>query len=208
MSEKTYLAVNDWLIDAGGGRMIPVIQDKKYTVEDYYNTSEDDHVELINGVFYDMAPPSRKHQRISMQLSILIGNYIRENNGPCQAYAAPFGIQLSADDDTTIVEPDISVICDKEKLTDRGCTGAPDWIIEIVSPGNPAHDYIRKLNLYYRAGVRLYWIVDPDTESVAIYDFENKELIPAEYSFNDKVKVSIYSDFIVDFEDIKKELQV
>ncbi len=186
--------------------MIPVEKEEIYTVEDYYNTSNDEHVELIKGVFYDMAPPSRRHQRISMELSILIGNYIRKKNGPCEVYAAPFGVQLNADDDTTIVEPDISVICDKGKLTDRGCTGAPDWIIEIVSTSNPAHDYIRKLNLYYKAGVRLYWIVDPDAESVAVYDFENKELIPVEYSFDDKVDVGIYGDFAVDFSEIKKEL--
>ncbi len=92
MSEKTYRAVNDWLIDAGGGRMIPVTKDKKYTVENYYNTSINDHVELINGVFYDMAQPSRKHQRISGELFGMIREHIRENNGPCQAYAAPFFI--------------------------------------------------------------------------------------------------------------------
>ena len=206
MSEKTYLAVNDWLIDAGGGRMIPVIKDKKYTVEDYYNTSEDDRVELINGIFYDMAPPSREHQRISGELFTTIRNHIRDNSGLCEIYAAPFGVQLSAEDETTIVEPDISVICDKDKLTERGCIGAPDWIIEIVSRGNPANDYIRKLNLYMRAGVRLYWIVDPDTESVAVYDFENKILAPAEFSFDDKITVGIYKDFSIDFSEIKKEI--
>ena len=206
MSEKTYLAVNDWSIDAGGGRMIPVIKDKKYTVEDYYNTSEDDRVELINGIFYDMAPPSREHQRISGELFTTIRNHIRDNSGLCEIYAAPFGVQLSAEDETTIVEPDISVIYDKEKLTERGCTGAPDWIIEIVSRGNPANDYIRKLNLYMKAGVRLYWIVDPDTESVAVYDFENNVLAPAEFSFDDKITVGIYKDFSIDFSEIKKEI--
>ena len=103
------------------------------------------------------------HQRIS--------NYIDSKSGSCEVYPAPFAVKLW-EDEKTIVEPDISVICDRDKLTDRGCTGAPDWIIEIVSPGNSSHDYIRKLNLYADAGVREYWIVNPMQQSIFVYYLE------------------------------------
>lgn len=184
---------------------MPLPKEKIYTIEDYYMTGEDEHVELIDGVLYDMAPPNRFHQKISMRLGNHIENYINENNGDCEVYAAPFGVQLSEDDESTIVEPDISVICDKNKLTDKGCVGAPDWIIEIVSPSNPAHDYIRKLKLYLRAGVREYWIVDPLTSDVTVYDLSDKAPIPEYYSFDDTVKAGIYKDLYIDFKEITEE---
>lgn len=105
-----------------------------------------------------MAPPNRKHQDILSYLHTEISIYIRSKNGSCKVYPAPFAVKLK--EDGTIVEPDISVICSSDKLTDRNCTGAPDWIIEIVSPENPSHDYVKKLNLYMAAGVREYWISD------------------------------------------------
>ena len=98
-----------------------------------------------------------------------------------------------------------TVICDKRKLTDRGCTGAPDWIIEVVSPGNPGHDYLKKKELYKRAGVREYWIVDPQNKSINVIDTEDKEE-PDHYIFSDKVKAGIYDDLIIDFSDISKNL--
>ena len=134
----------------------PVKSDRSYTVEDYYKTPEGVHMELINGVFYDMAPPNRAHQKISGELFGTIRDHIRSKGGSCEVYAAPFGVQLFPDDDTTVVEPDINVICDKNKLTDRGCTGAPDWIIEIISPSTTSRDYIKKRELYKKAGVRYY----------------------------------------------------
>lgn len=100
------------------------------------------------------------------------------------------------------VEPDISVICDPEKLTDRGCTGAPDWIIEIISTSNPEHDYVRKLNLYLDAGVREYWIVDPRDQKILVYYLQNEHtenFTVKPYTFQDKVKVSIYNDLLIDF---------
>ena len=121
-------------------------QTKFYNEDDYYNLPDDTRAELIDGQFYNMSAPSRVHQEILMFLSNKIVNHINSKNGSCKVYPAPFAVKLFQDADT-IVEPDISVICDTGKLTERGCTGAPDWIIEIISPGNPGHDYVRKLNL-------------------------------------------------------------
>ncbi|MEH2931061.1 Uma2 family endonuclease [Candidatus Ventrimonas sp. KK005] len=170
-----------------------------YTEEDYYNLPENVRAELINGQIYYMAAPSRIHQEILMFLSKTIANYIDSKKGPCKVYPAPFAVKLFSEDDRNVVEPDISVICDPNKLTDRGCTGAPDWIVEIVSPSNSSHDYIRKLNLYADAGIREYWIVNPIKESIFVYHLEETKFEAAAYTFQDKIKVNIYDDLWIDF---------
>ena len=145
-----------------------------YTEEDYYNTPENVRCELINGnLIYAQAAPSRLHQEILGELHSIIHAYIKSKGGKCKVYPAPFAVKLDKDK-SNIVEPDISVICDTDKLTDRGCTGAPDWIIEIVSPYNRSHDYITKLNLYKDAGVKEYWIIDPTTSSILVYYMEDE----------------------------------
>ena len=170
-----------------------------YTEEDYYNLPENVRAELINGQIYYMAAPSRIHQEILMFLSKTIANYIDSKKGPCKVYPAPFAVKLFSEDDRNVVEPDISIICDPNKLTDRGCTGAPDWIVEIVSPSNSSHDYIRKLNLYADAGIREYWIVNPIKESIFVYHLEETTFEAAAYTFQDKIKVNIYDDLWIDF---------
>lgn len=176
-------------------------QPKFYTEDDYYRLSEDVRAELIDGQFYDMSAPSRTHQTILMELSGTIREYLRSKGGSCRVYPAPFAVRLFQKRET-IVEPDISVICDKNKLTDQGCTGAPDWIIEIVSPSNPGHDYILKLNLYADAGVREYWIVDPRTEKVVVYYLEQSDFRMDTYTFRDKVKAGIYDDLWINFQEL------
>ncbi|MCI9485952.1 MAG: Uma2 family endonuclease [Lachnospiraceae bacterium] len=131
-----------------------------------------------------------------------IANYIDSKKGSCKVYPAPFAVKPFEDDDKTVVEPDISVICDPNKLTDRGCTGAPDWIVEIVSPSNSSHDYIRKLNLYADAAVREYWIVNPDKKSIYVYHLEETQFETTAYSFQDKIKVNIYDDLSIDFSEL------
>lgn len=173
-------------------------QEKYYTVEDFYNMPEDIRAELIGGRIIYMATPSRIHQKILGELHFAILRYIKEKGGGCEIYSAPFSIQLRKEDDT-VVEPDLSVICDLDKLNDRGCLGAPDWIIEIVSPSNPSHDYITKLNLYYNAGVRLYWIVNPQSKEIHVYNLGQGGFVAETYSFRDVVKVSIYEDLSIDF---------
>ena len=114
---------------------MPLLKNDHYTSEDYWNLPEEERAELINGKFYDMAPPSRIHQKLVSKLTALLNQYIADHHGSCEVYPAPFAVNLDADDKDW-VEPDVSVICDPNKLTDRGCSGAPDLIFEIVSPSS------------------------------------------------------------------------
>lgn len=177
-------------------------QSKTYTEEDYYALPEDIRAELIDGQFYYMSTPSRIHQEILGFLFKKISNYIDFKKGNCRVYPTPFAVKLFEDNDKTIVEPDISVICNPDKLTDRGCTGAPDWIIEIISPSTASHDYIRKLNLYADAGVQEYWIVDPAKKSVYVYCLEETKFETATFTFQDRIKANIYDDLWIDFQDL------
>ncbi|MCI8731341.1 MAG: Uma2 family endonuclease [Lachnospiraceae bacterium] len=171
-----------------------------FTEDDYYNLPENIRAELIDGQFYNMSAPSRIHQEILMELSGTIRDYIRTKKGPCKIYPAPFAVKLF-DRDTTIVEPDITVVCDQNKLTDRGCSGAPDWVIEIISPSTASHDYIRKLKLYSDAGVREYWIVNPLTQTVLVYFFEFNDLKVQPYTFQESIKPNIFDDLWIDFKE-------
>lgn len=173
-----------------------------YTEDDYYNLPENVRAELIDGQFYDMAAPSRIHQEILSSLHLEIGNYLRSKKGSCKVYPAPFSVKLF-DNRKTVVEPDISVICDPNKLTDQGCTGAPDWIIEIVSPSTSSHDYVRKLNLYMDAGVREYWIVDPVQRHIVVYYLEKTQFKMTTYTFQDKVKVNLYDDLWISLQELE-----
>ena len=116
------------------------------------------------------------------------------NHGKCEVFAAPFAVFLN-ENDRNYVEPDISVICDKNKITDKGCNGAPDWIIEIVSSSSRVMDYFTKLFKYRTAGVKEYWIVDPTKEVVMVYRFEKETM--EEYSFGEDVPVGIYEGFSI-----------
>ena len=187
-----------------GIRIMAFSQLKSYTEEDYYSLPENVRAELVDGQIYYMAAPSRIHQKILNFLNIEISLYIRSKKGTCKVYPAPFAVKLFADNDKTIVEPDITVICDPKKLTDRGCTGAPDWIIEIISPSTASYDYIRKLNLYADAGVKEYWIVNPIEKSVYVYFLEQDRFRAVCYTFRDSVKVNIYEDLWIDFKDFEE----
>ena len=175
---------------------MPLLKEHFYTIDDIYKLPEGERAELIDGQIYYMAPPKRKHQRVSGKLYTAISNYIESKNGSCEVYAAPFAVFLN-EDDYNYVEPDISVICDKNKLDDRGCNGAPDWIIEIVSPSTKQMDYFTKLFKYRAAGVREYWIVDLEKNNVRVYNFETEETM--DYTLADSVKVGIYEDLFIDF---------
>lgn len=170
-----------------------------HTIDDIYALPTGKRAELIDGKIYYMAPPSRKHQDIAGELFGTIREYIKSNRGSYKPYIAPFAVFLN-DDDKNYVEPDISVICDTNKLTDSGCNGAPDWIIEIVSPGSRRMDYYTKLFKYRMAGVREYWIVDPEKRRVTVYDLEHEDV--NEYTFEDVVKVNIYPDLSISFPDL------
>lgn len=175
---------------------MPFVQERLYTTDDIYALPEGSRAELIDGHIYYMAPPGRKHQEIAAELLTVINNYIKKKHGTCKPYIAPFAVFLEKDN-KNYVEPDISVICSPSKLTDNGCVGAPDWIIEIVSPSSRRMDYSTKLFKYRTAGVREYWIVDPEKNRITVWDFpaDNTD----EFSFSDCVKVNIYDDFSIDF---------
>ena len=167
-------------------------------LEEYLALPETVKAELIDGEIYMMASPSRLHQELLMALSASIFNHIKSGKGSCKVYPAPFSVKLEKDRDNYL-EPDISVICDESKLTDAGCEGAPDWIVEIASPSDLRHDYIRKLNLYEEAGVREYWIVNPMEETVVVYLMEQEGLQLKHYTFTETIPSGIFEDFQVNF---------
>ena len=174
-------------------------KEESYTIEDIYALPDGERAELIDGHIYYMAPPTYKHQKIVMELSASIRNYIKQHKGSCEVIPAPFAVHLD-ETSNTYVEPDISVICDKNKLDDNGCNGAPDWIIEIVSPSSKKMDYLLKLFKYRSAGVREYWIVDPMKNRTIVYNFEHNSI--DEYSFEDTVPTAIYKDLSIDFKNL------
>lgn len=174
--------------------------EKIYTIDDIYALPDSRRAELIDGQIYDLAPPDTTHQRILSFLHLEIGNYVRANEGSCEVFPAPFAVFPFADH-SKYLEPDISVICDASKLDNRGCNGAPDWIIEIVSPSSRLMDYYTKLYLYRSAGVKEYWIVDPMKQTILVYDMEHAAA-PAIYTFSDKIQTNIYGDFYINFSDI------
>ena len=181
-------------------------QPQLITLEQYEALPENQRVEVFDGVIYDMSSPSQIHQAISMQLSTVINNYILHKKGPCSIFNAPFDVKLS-DNPLIIVQPDIMVVCDKNKLDDKRCNGAPDFIIEIVSPGNPSDDYIRKLYYYKNYGVREYWIVDSKRKVITVNYFE-EDILNIPYAFDSTIKVNIYDDLYINFSEIAKLLNI
>ena len=174
---------------------MPLPREQVYTTDDIYALPDGERAELIDGQIYMMGTPSRIHQKLVGQLSRIIGNYIESNHGSCEIYPATFAVFIKKDD-KNYVEPDISVICDKNKLSDRGCEGAPDFIIEIVSPSSRRMDYYKKCALYAESGVREYWIVDPEKQRTMIYRYED-DAAPMIVSFEQDLAVGIYNDFMI-----------
>lgn len=175
-----------------GGMMDALRKEEVYTIKDIYALPDGERAELFDGKIYYMAPPNTKHQMLVSDLNYQIRDHIRRNHGECDVFPAPFAVFLNQDE-RNYVEPDISVICDKNKITDKGCNGAPDWVIEIVSPGSRSMDYFTKLFKYQTAGVREYWIVDPVKQRVTVYFFEKETL--EEYPFGTDIPVGIYEGF-------------
>lgn len=173
-------------------------QPELITLEQYEALPENRRVEVFEGVVYDMASPSQIHQTILTELLVSLRNYIRDKGGNCSVFPAPFDVKLN-DIPLIIVQPDLMIVCDKDKLDGKRCNGAPDFIIEIVSPGNPSDDYIRKLYYYKNYGVREYWIVDPRTEKIIVYYLEQSDFQMETYTFQDNIKVNIYDDLFIDF---------
>ncbi|MCM1173862.1 MAG: Uma2 family endonuclease [Blautia sp.] len=172
-------------------------KEEMHTIDDIYALPEGQRAELIDGKIYYMAPPNTRHQMLVSDLSYRIRDYIERSHGACHVFMAPFAVFLNKND-RNYVEPDISVICDKDKMNEKGCCGAPDWIIEIVSSGSRKMDYYTKLLKYRAAEVREYWVVDPDKKTVTVYNFENDNM--EEYSFGEEVPAGIYPGFTIKVE--------
>lgn len=181
---------------------MPLPREHHYTSEDYWNLPEGHRAELIDGQLYNMAPPSRMHQKLISQFMLVLGQYIRDHHGTCEVYPAPFAVNLDAEDKDW-VEPDISVICDTSKLDDRGCNGAPDLVVEVVSPSSRRIDYSTKNALYSEAGVREYWIVDPEKERTTVYRYED-DAAPIVYPFADNIPVGIFPGLAINVADLLK----
>ncbi|WP_297423166.1 Uma2 family endonuclease [Clostridium sp.] len=179
---------------------------KIYTYKDYLTYNENERIEIIDGEIINMSPAlGRIHQKIITEILGELRNYIKSNNSSCEVYPAPFDVILKNDDEEVlnsknIVQPDISLICDKNKLTDKGCTGSPDMIVEVVSPFNPRNDYIKKLNLYEQFKVKEYWIVNPMRKTILVYILTDIGYdAPMSYTFQDSIKVNIYGNLEIDF---------
>ena len=178
----------------------------EYTIDDYYGLPEERRVELIDGVIYDMAAPSPRHQLISTEIWDQLKSYIRGKGGSCIPFVAPLDVQLDMDD-RTMVQPDVLIVCNRSKLIRRCLYGAPDFIVEILSDSTKRKDMFVKLSKYRAAGVREYWIVDPDKRKVVVYDLEHNEL-PVIYGFDDKIPVCIFSgECKIDFAEIYDYIQ-
>ena len=165
------------------------------TADDYWNLPDGTRAELIDGRLYDMTPPSRIHQDIVGGIYAELRAHTREHGGPCRVYPAPFAVNLRADD-STYVEPDVSVICDPAKLSERGCEGAPDLVVEVVSPSSQSRDYFKKAGLYESAGVKEYWIVDPACQKTTVCRFTAETGPLAIFRFDEPIPVGIWDNAV------------
>ncbi|MCA0365914.1 MAG: Uma2 family endonuclease [Bacteroidetes bacterium] len=181
---------------------------KEYSYADYLLWKFEEKVELIKGKIFKMSPaPARKHQKVSWRLNFELGKYFSGN--PCEVYYAPFDVRLpSKSNETviTVVQPDICVVCDLTKLDDKGCVGAPDLVIEILSPGNTDKEMKFKFDLYEEAGVKEYWIVNPDDKWVSIYVLQNGRYVSHRpFISSDIIKSQIFEGLEFPAEDIFRD---
>lgn len=175
-----------------------------YTYGDYTTWPDEERWELIDGVPYNMSPaPSRIHQKILGDLHRQVANYLIGKT--CEVYIAPFDVRLPKGDESdeqidTVVQPDLVVVCDRKKLNERGCKGAPDLVVEVLSPGTAGKDMKTKLSLYERVGVKEYWLVDPMNKTVQVYQLEIEGIYgrPDIYTETDHLKVGLFPDLEID----------
>ena len=183
----------------------------RYTFADVLTWDEDERVEIIDGEPTMMAPaPARVHQEVSGELFRQLANYLLGKK--CKVYPAPFAVRLfeqdgdSPEDVDTMVEPDITVVCDPSKLDERGCKGAPDMVVEILSPSTQRHDRFTKFSLYQRAGIHEYWIVDPDSKTAQSFILEEGRYSVKEFgTAGDKMKVNVLEDCVIDLSEVFSE---
>jgi Uma2 family endonuclease len=193
--------------------MMPIAQEKeknRYTYTDYLEFEEGDgkHYEIVDGDVYMMAAPLRLHQGICMILSAKLFNFLEGK--PCEVYSAPFTVRLFPQkdmSDDTVVEPDITVVCDPSKLDDRGCNGAPDLIIEVLSPSEPQRDLLVKYRKYQKAGVREYWIVDPGIDdpleqTIRVCLLRDGNYVTSEHQKDEIISVTVLPGCEIDLKEV------
>lgn len=182
--------------------------DLLFTYQDYLTWPENERWELLNGRAYNMTPaPSRRHQEISGQLLTLFNNHLKGKT--CRVYAAPFDVRLpqlqeSDEQISTVVQPDLVVVCDKNKLDHQGCKGSPDLVVEITSPSTFQKDLKEKFILYERVGVHEYWIVYPEEKTICVFHLthEGKYSRPEVYIEQDSINVGIFGDLTIELAEV------
>lgn len=169
---------------------------RRYTFADVLDWPENERVELIDGRPIMMSPPKRIHQKVAGEIYRQIADYLADKK--CEVYHAPFGVRLFEQDGDkpkdveTLVEPDITVVCDHNKLDDDGCKGAPDLIVEVLSPNTQRHDRLVKYNLYEQAGVKEFWLVNPVDKSIQVFLLEDGRYTPKDFgTVGDTLKVNV-----------------
>ena len=175
---------------------------KIFTIQDIEALPDGTRAELYDGQMIYMEAPSVSHQSLLFELGLLFGNYQKKNGGTCRTLLAPCGVHLS--DEYNYLEPDLIILCPKEddtRIQSKGIYGAPDFVLEIVSPSNRYNDYYRKTGKYSAHGVREYWIVDPEKKRITVNYFEKKDA-PILYTFEDTVPVNIYEDLSINFKEL------
>lgn len=174
-----------------------------YTVDDYRALPDDQRVELIDGYFYDMSAPTFLHQMVGGEIYRQISNFILERGGSCIPLISPIDTQLDCDE-RTMVQPDVAILCQNDKVKKWGVYGAPDFVLEVISPSTRRKDYTKKLSKYMDAGVREYWILDPYQEKLIVYFFES-EVCPVIHGLNGPVPIGIYNgELEIEFSNIVK----
>jgi Uma2 family endonuclease len=179
----------------------------EYTLKDYYALPDNRRVELIDGLFYDMASPKTVHQDIVSYIHVSLYEYIRDKKKPCKVFESPVDVQLDCDD-KTMLEPDVIVVCDRDKIKEFGIYGAPDFILEVISKSSRQKDMTIKLRKYQAAGVREYWIIDPYKEVLITYDLTDEDYIPNVHPLEGSVPVLISNgELEIDLEPVAESIR-
>ena len=207
MSEKTSQAY-DTAPNGGAGivsEAVRAIRKKdRFNYADYCTWDDDKRWELIDGSAYAMSAPTWMHQSILVELAGQMRDFLKGK--PCKVFVAPFDVRLNADaGDDTVVQPDIVLICDRDKLIGTGCIGAPDMAIEILSPSTAIHDTVLKLKLYRQHGVREYWTVDPDTKTTTTHTLSNGRYLTTTYTAADAAPVHILEGCKINLSEVFEE---